>query len=68
VGGVMGFVGRQKKEIRAVLVLPKSENALRQFEKKICDFYVTQVERRLQSLPKEKKLEVLDMILSSYSN
>jgi len=58
-------MGRQKKEIKAVLVLPKSEKALRQFEKKICDFYAAQVEQRLQSLPKEKKLEVIDALLAS---
>ena len=60
-------MGRIKKEIKAVLHLPESENAIRQFEQKICDFYVAQVEQKLRSLPKEKKLEVLDIILSSYS-
>jgi len=56
-------MGRQKKEIKAVLVLPESDNALRQFDKRMCDFYATQVERRLQSLPKKKKLEVIDALL-----
>ena len=60
-------MGRIKKEIKAVLHMPESEHAIRQFEKKICDFYVAQVEQKLHSLPKEKKLEVLDIILSSYS-
>jgi len=60
-------VSRIKKEIKAVLHLPESENAIRQFEKKICDFYVAQVEQKLRPLPKERKLEVLDIMLSSYS-
>ena len=60
-------MGRIKKEIKAVLHLPESENAIRQFEKKICDFYIAQVEQKLRSLPKEKKLEALDIILASYS-
>ena len=58
---------RQKKEIKAVLHLPKSDQAIRQFEKRMCDFYAAQVEKRLHSLPKEQKLEVLDAILSSTS-
>lgn len=60
-------MGRARKEIKAVLHLPKNENALRQFEQRLCDFYITQVEKRLQSLPKEKRLEVLDAVISSYS-
>ena len=56
---------RQKKEIKAVLHLPKSDQAIRQFEKRMCDFYAAQVEKRLHSLPKEQKLEVLDAMLSS---
>ena len=58
---------RQKKEIKAVLHLPKSDQAIRQFEKRMCDFYASQVEKRLHSLPKEQKLEVLDAMLSSTS-
>ena len=54
---------RQKKEIKAVLVQPKSEHTLLLFEKKMCDFYASQVEQRLQSLPKEKRLEVVDALL-----
>ena len=54
---------RQKKEIKAVLVQPMSEHTLRLFEKKMCDFYVSQVEQSLQSMPKEKKLEVVDVLL-----
>lgn len=64
-GGVL--VGRAKKEIKAVLHLPENEYAIRQFEKKICDFYATQVEQRLRFLQKEKKLEVLDIMISNYS-
>ena len=56
---------RQKKEIKAVLHLPKSGQAIRQFEKRMCDFYAALVEKRLHSLPKEQKLEVLDAMLSS---
>jgi len=56
---------RQRKEIKAVLVPPKSEQAKRRFEKRICDFYATQVEQILQSLPKEKKLEIIDALLAS---
>jgi hypothetical protein len=64
-GGV--FVGQKRKEIKAVLHLPENEQAIRQFEKKICDFYAAQVEQRLHSLPKEKKLEVLKIMLSSFN-
>ena len=60
-------MGRTKKEITAVLHLPESDRAIRQFEKKLCDFYAAQVERRLQSLPREKKLEVIDAIIASNS-
>lgn len=62
------FVGKKKKEIRAVLHLPENENAMRQFEKKICDLYISLVEQKLHSLPKEKKLEVIDAILLNQSH
>ena len=58
-------MGRQRKEIKAVLCLPKSGKALHQFEKRMSDFYAAQVEKRLQSLPKEQKLEVIDALLAS---
>jgi len=58
-------MSRQKKEIKAILHLPKSEHAQRQFEKKMCDFYIAQVEKRIQSLPKQQKLEVVDALLVS---
>lgn len=58
-------MGRQKKEIKAVIILPESEHAIRQFEKKISNFYATQVEQKLHSLPKEQKLEVLDALLAA---
>ncbi len=55
----------QKKEgIKVALHMPENEHALRQFEKRICEFYSAQVERRLSALPKEKQLEVLDIIIS----
>jgi len=57
-------VGR-KKEIKAVLVLPNSERALKQFEKRLCDFYSSKVEQQLHSLPKKEKLEVLEMMISN---
>lgn len=60
-------MGQKKKEIKAVLHLPDNEYSKRRFEEKIFDFYTAQVEKRLSSLPKEKKLEVLDIMLSSYS-
>jgi len=58
-------MSRHRKEIRAVIVPPKSERAKQQFQKKMCDFYASQVERRLQSLPKKQKLEVIDALLAS---
>ena len=58
-------MGRQRKEIKAVIVPPKSKQGIRQFEKRICDFYAAQVEQRLRSLPKEQKLEVIDALLAS---
>jgi hypothetical protein len=56
---------RQKKEIRAVIVPPKNEHTLRLFEKRMCDFYASQVEQKLRSLPKEQKLEIVDALLAS---
>ena len=56
-----------KKEIKAVLHLPKSEYAIRQFEERIADFYVKQVEQRIRFLPKEQKLTVLDILLASHN-
>ena len=58
-------MGRQRKEIKAVIIPPKSKQGISQFEKRICDFYAAQVEQRLRSLPKEQKLEVLDALLES---
>jgi len=58
-------MSRHRKEIRAIVVPPKSECTKQQFQKKMCDFYISQVERRLQSLPKERKLEVIDALLAS---
>ena len=56
---------RQKKEIRAVIMPPKNDQTLRIFEKRISDFYASQVEQRLRSLPKEQKLDVLDRLIAS---
>jgi len=56
---------RQKKEIKAVIMPPKNEQTLRLFEKRMCDFYASQVEQRLRSLPKEQKLEVVDALIAS---
>jgi len=56
---------RHKKEIKAVIVMPENKNTLRQFEKKLNDFYITQVEKRIQHLPKEQKLEVIDALLAT---
>ncbi len=50
---------QKRREIKAVLHMPDSENAIRQFEQRICDFYSAQVEHRLAAMTKEKKLEVL---------
>ena len=61
-------MGQKKKEIKAILHLPDGEDAKRQFEKKISDFYIAQVEQRLRPLPKEKKLEVLNIMLANYGN
>ncbi len=59
-------MGREKKEIKAVLHLPENERSIGRFEKKVCDFYVARVEQRLTSLPRAKKLEVLDIMLGSF--
>ncbi|MCL2203416.1 MAG: hypothetical protein FWB88_05715 [Defluviitaleaceae bacterium] len=56
---------RQKKEIKAVIMPPKNEHTLRLFEKKMCDFYASQVEQRLRPLPKNQKLEVVDALIAS---
>jgi len=56
---------RHKKEIKAVIVMPENKNTLRQFEKKLNDFYIAQVEKRIQHLPKEQKLEVIDALLAT---
>ena len=60
-------MGRKTKEIKAVLHLPDNEHAIRQFEKKICNFYTKQVEQRLGPLPKERKLEALQALIKNYS-
>lgn len=60
-------MGRKTTEIRATLVLPNNLNALRQFEQRMGDFYASQVEKRLQGLPKNQKIEVLDSLLATYS-
>ena len=60
-------MGQKKKEIKAILHLPESKPAIRRFEKTICDFYAAQVEQRLNPLPMERKLEVIDIMLSNYN-
>jgi hypothetical protein len=62
------IVRRAKKEIKAVLHLPDNEQAIRQFEKKLCDFYASQIEKRISSFPKAKKIEVIDAIISHYDS
>jgi hypothetical protein len=56
-------MGKQKKEIKAILHLPESKSALHNFEKRLSDFYAVQVEQRLRSLPKDEKLQVLETLL-----
>ena len=58
-------MGKQKKEITAVIIPPKSEHAKQQFQKKMSDFYAAQVEKRLLSLPKEQKLQIIDALITS---
>ncbi len=60
-------MGQKTKEIKVVLHLPDNEYAIQRFEKKICDFYASQVEQKLRSMPKERKLEIIDAILSHYA-
>jgi len=56
---------QRKKEIKAVIMPPKNEQTIRIFEKRISDFYASQVEQRLRSLPKDQKLEIVDALLTS---
>jgi len=58
-------MSRQKKEIKVVIVPPKSEHAKQQFQKRMSDFYAAQVERQLQPFPKEQKLKIIDELLAS---
>ena len=58
---------RPKKEIKAVIMPPKNEHTLRLFEKRMCDFYASQVEQRLRSLPKEQKLEIVDALICRFN-
>ena len=60
-------MGRGNKEIKAVLHLPDNERTIHRFEKKLCDFYTAQVEKELRHLSKEKKLEVLQELLTGFS-
>lgn len=62
-------MGRKCKEIKAVLYLPESENGICHFDKKICDFYAAQVEKKLHSsnLTKQQKLEILHLLMDDYS-
>ncbi len=59
---------QKRREIKAVLHMPESENAVRQFEQRICNFYTTQVEHRLAAMTKEKKLEVLNIMIAQYAS
>lgn len=61
------LVARKTNEIKAVMHLPESETAIRQFEKKICNFYAAQVEKKLCSLPKKEKLEVLQNLIENFT-
>lgn len=62
-------MGRKYKEIKAVLYISESENGKRRFEKKICDFYAAQVEKKLHSynLTKQQKLEILQLLMDDYT-
>jgi hypothetical protein len=59
-------MARKTQEITAVLHLPESEEALRRFEDTMCKFYTAQVEKRLQHLPKEQKLEFIGVLMENY--
>jgi hypothetical protein len=61
-------VGRKSQEIKAVLHLPESEIGMRRFEKKMGDFYASQVEKRLLPLPKKQKLEVLQALIDNFAS
>ena len=65
-GGVRVGRGRKPKEIKAVLHLPDNEQVIQQFGKKMADFYAAQVEKRLQSMPKERKLEIVQGLMDNY--
>ena len=57
---------RKKQEITAVLHLPKSKEAIRAFEKRLADFHVQQVQKKLMQLPMELRMPVLDKLLECY--
>jgi hypothetical protein len=56
-------VGRRNKEIKVILHPP--ERGLSLFEKNVNDFYISQIEKRLNALPKEKRLEVLELLYTN---
>lgn len=55
----------KRKVPRAILHLPENEQALRVFEKRIADFYVVQVEKKLTPLPKKGRLEILQALIDN---
>ncbi len=61
-------MNQKRREIKAVLHMPDNENAIRRFEQRICNFYTTQVEHRLATMTKEKKIEVLDIMIAQYAS
>lgn len=62
-------MGRRCKEIKVTLHSPESENGLRCFEKRICDFYAAQVEKKLNycDFTKQQKLELLQLLMDNYN-
>lgn len=59
---------KRKQFIKAVLHLPETDNELKSFQCKICDFYATQIEKQLHTynLTKEQKLEVVRRLMAEH--
>jgi hypothetical protein len=62
-----GFILPKAKPIKAVLYLPENKYTVQKIEKKLCDFYIVQLEKNIHALPKTQKLDVVKNFIGHYS-
>ncbi|GHU81383.1 hypothetical protein FACS1894191_8230 [Clostridia bacterium] len=60
---------KRPQEIKVVLHLPETDIGVDIFRRKLCDFYSTQIEKRIHTYPleKEEKLEILRLFTEEIS-